>query len=531
MKYIIYLLLLVGFLYSCEDFLTHDDPGSVTTDDKWWETEANATGAVNNLYAGVPDGMNGRNAMLVSCMTDEAIGRQSTVGDYESFTKSLQNSDWGVALHIWRDNYKNIRRANRFIENVGKALMSQTLKERYINEARALRAYYHMELFMFFGPIPISKYSLDPNENTLVRDSEEDCYDFIISELLEAAEGLPDSYSDNDSWRISRPTCWAFATRLAMFKNNYEQGREYSKKIINLKKSGKSLFALYDGGYDKLFTYEAEGSHNKEVLFYKREGASYAWNRFAPYSIAGRVTASPTASVVDNFETKQGKTIWEVDRDSLKIYKMNPNVKNNRDPRLTASVILPGETFADQVIDPFNEDPLNTNRIGVQGSTASGYWVKKYLDPLDQFRSQGNRKLRYMIVRYAEVLLNYVECKIELNQFNDPEVIEYLNEIRNRAGMPNVNVNIYNTQEKLRELVRRERQAELCFEGQRFFDIRRWNIADKLMNGTVYGATNPKTGETYIVEERTYRPERDARYPIPREEIVANKNMVQNPGY
>ena len=212
----------------------------------------------------------------------------------------------------------------------------------------------------------------------------------------------------------------------------------------------------------------------------------------------------------------------------MEIDKRHPNYNNNRDPRITASILLPGEVFGGQTLKPFDSDVLNPDRIGADGSTLTGYWIKKYLDVKDR---QGTRNLEYILLRYAEVLLNYVEGLIETGRHNDPDVIKYLNMIRSRAGMPNVDVSVYNSQDKLRELVRRERQAELAFEGQRFYDIRRWGITNDVMNGVVYGATNPETGETYVVETRTYNPNRDLFYPIPQNEMVTNENMVQNPGY
>src|SRR5690606_40844565 len=135
------------------------------------------------------------------------------------------------------------------------------------------------------------------------------------------------------------------------------------------------------------------------------------------------------------------------------------------------------------------------------GSTFSGYWVKKYLDVRDR---QGARTLDFILMRYAEVLLNYVEGLIEAGRSDDPDVLKYLNMIRQRAGMPEVDATVYHSQSTLRELVRRERQAELAFEGHRFFDIRRWGIANEVMNGPVYGATNPVTGVTYEIETRKY---------------------------
>src|SRR5690606_32955606 len=93
------------------------------------------------------------------------------------------NATWDVAEWIWRDNYLDIRRACRFLENVDKCFMDEALKERMKYEARALRAYYHMECLLYFGGIPIVTKSLTPNENFLKRNTEQEVYDFVASEL------------------------------------------------------------------------------------------------------------------------------------------------------------------------------------------------------------------------------------------------------------------------------------------------------------------------------------------------------------
>jgi len=89
----------------------------------------------------------------------------------------------------------------------------------------------------------------------------------------------------------------------------------------------------------------------------------------------------------------------------------------------------------------------------------------------------------------------------------------------------------YNSQVRMRELIRRERQAELAFEGGRYFDIRRWEIDNEVLNGQVYGATNPATGEITRVQTRKYNRNRELLWPIPEVELIPNKNMVQNPNY
>jgi len=530
MKHFILIISFVAgaFIFSgCKKFLEHDHPTSIS-DQEWWNTSADATNALNSVYVGIPDGSSGRQLMFLSALSDEAVARQSTRGDYESYVKGVHNTTWNVGAGIWEDDFKDIRRACRFLENVDRCFMDDSLKARYKYEAKALRAYYHMELLMFFGGIPIVTSSVTPAESYLERSKEEDVYNFIVSELTDCANHLPAVYTNADLKRITAGACWSLISRLALFYKKYEAARDAAKKVIDL-----AVYELYKtaanpkNSYADLFLYT--GELNKERIFFRENtSGGNQWLTFAPMGVGGKTVISPTASVVNNYETKQGKTIWELGADSIAIYQKDPNYKGNRDPRLTASVLLPGQTYSSYVLKPFDAAQTNLDRLGAQNATATGYWVNKYLDPKDR---TGTRTLDYMIIRYAEILLNYVEALIELDQWNHPDVVKYLNDIRARATMPAVDVTVYNSQVKLRELVRRERQSELAFEGGRYYDIRRWDILGTVMNGQVYGANDPATNQPVKVEIRSCNVARDYRWPIPQGEILANPAMTQNDLY
>lgn len=522
---ILALILIAICSQSCEKYITHDNPQGVT-DEQWWNTEADAKAALKTVYAGIPSGTSGRNMMYYSGMSDEAVARGDFKGTYDLFTRGFHDTRWTVALSVWTDNYIDIRRANRFLENVDKAFFSDKDKTRMKYEARALRAYYHMELMMLFGDVPLVTKAISLEENHLARNPLDEVYNFVVAELKACAENLPNEYVNAEAWRISSGASWALLSRVAMYKKDYELVKLACSEIIKL-----NVYKLYKtqkanvNSYAELFTYA--GELNQERIFFAPDGCSNAWTTLAPVGIGGETYISPTNTVVDNYETKQGNTIAELGADSLAIYRKQPNFKNNRDPRLVASVLFPGSNFQNTyVLDPFNN---RTDRIGETKSTVTGYWVNKYLDPMDQQGKKGT--LDFMIIRYAEVLLNYVEALVELDDWQNPDVLTYINEIRNRAKMPSVQVFKYNTQEKMRMLVRRERQVELAFEGQRYFDIRRWDTVNTVMNGDVYGATNPATGEVVKVQTRKYNPLRDSLWPIPNVEMYANPNMVQNPKY
>lgn len=517
----------------CSDFLERNNP-TATTDEKWWNLETDLRASLEDIYAGVPSGVIVYNDFYsnarvhLSGASDESVFRANYT-DFEVFTLGTVTSSSNIPLQQYRNKYKTIRNACRFLENYTKAYVQDpALKERYAAEARALRAWYHYELFAYFGPVPIVDHSLLPTEQYASRPTREQMVSFIIGELEAAAAVLPAKYPDSEAYRINKAICYAMQCQVYMFVNDYANAAAKAKQVID-----QNIYELYYSSdpnisnYAALFTYT--GVVNKERIFFYRTGQRQAFLRLGPKSFGGaNSTTSPTAAIVNTYETKQGKTIQELGADSLAIYIKKPNFNNNRDPRFHASILVPGETFLGKVMDPFTTTSVDL--IGQTQSTQTGFWIKKWLDSRD-ISNQADGQLDFFIIRYAEILLNYVEALIETGKWQDPDVAKYLNMIRKRAGMPDVDLKKYNTQEKIREFVRRERQVELAFEGQRFYDIRRWKIGEKVLSGTVYGAVDPATGKPVVVEQRKFNPARDYLWPIPLTELNANNSMQQNPNW
>jgi hypothetical protein len=263
----------------------------------------------------------------------------------------------------------------------------------------------------------------------------------------------------------------------------------------------------------------------------------------------------PIPSLFDSYECIDGLPI-----DKSPLY--NPQLPwENRDPRLNHTVALSGsiyfgyqyETNKDSV-ECWNYNVSPPARIPNLDATHayasySGYSWRKYCDPLEA-RSDGASSINSIVFRYADVLLMYAEAKIENNQL-DESVYIAIEKVRTRAGMPGIARG--KTQQELRRVIRKERKYELACEGLRMFDIRRWRIADRLMNGICYGrvltgypSTAPTIDEygnpdyTNLPDRallgtklgtRFFDPNRDYVSPIPQSELQSNPNLVQNPGY
>ena len=129
------------------------------------------------------------------------------------------------------------------------------------------------------------------------------------------------------------------------------------------------------------------------------------------------------------------------------------------------------------------------------------------------------------------MLLDYVECLVETGKWNDPDVEKYINMIRRRAGMPDMDKSVYNSEEKVRELYRRERRVEFAFESKRYDDIRRWDIGNEVMRGPIYGAWNPTSKAFVKIEERNCTFPKFNSWPLSQNEVTSNPNISQPVGW
>ncbi|WP_316818565.1 RagB/SusD family nutrient uptake outer membrane protein [Pedobacter nyackensis] len=534
LRYITLITLCLTSLCSCKKFLERDSP-TATTDDKFWKLESDLRGNLDAVYGGMPSGTlnyswHSNSFMHLEGTSDNLVFKTDFLSDATNIPLGLTTSSTGIYEQYYQKSYNYIRIASRFLEHYSTAYVEDLkIKERYAAEAKALRAWYHLRLWLLYGPVPIVDHSLTANEATKARATQAEIVKFIGDELLAAIPNLPDSYTENDNYRLSRGFCYTALSILYLNAKDYVKAAEYAKIVITDKdKFGYDLHKATDpkvNSYADLFTYN--GVTSKERILYKKNANNEAFFRQAPRSLGGKAVGSPTASLVNSYETRQGKTIQELGADSLTIYTKQPTYHNNRDPRLSTSILVPDETFINRTFQPFIQSTSNVDRVGQTQSTQTGYLTKKYVDPSDVSRPYSG-SLGFFIIRYAEVILTYVEALIEKGDYNNPDVITYINMIRNRAGMPNVTATQYNTQEKLRELLRRERRVEFALEGTRLYDIRRWKIAEQVMNGAVYGAYNPETQSLYLSETRIFKANRDYVWPIPLKELNSNPNMVQS---
>ncbi len=270
----------------------------------------------------------------------------------------------------------------------------------------------------------------------------------------------------------------------------------------------------------------------------------------------GHSNKIPVQALVDSYECTDGLTI---DKSPL----FDPKKPfENRDPRLSHTVVLPQTRFINYMFET-HPDSLMTwdytttpaKRVAnVEAThayaTFSGYCWRKYADVAD-YPDINNSDLDIILFRYAEVLLNYAEAKIELNQL-DASVYEAINAVRGRATVKMPPISAGKTQAELRSIVRRERKVEFAGEGLRLFDIHRWKIGEDAMKGPLRGRvrnaflTNaPRIDENgtphyenvtneskmRVIEIRTYRNDRDNVWPIPRLEREVNPALEQNPNY
>lgn len=591
-KFIFSILLAAGvsaMTTSCSDFLDKESDLSLSAD-QVFEKYENERGFLAYVYTFLPDAFAGYTDTQYlgsnECMTDNALSYWNVNRYHSVLNDSYDATNHWFASHYWERNTSAIRAANQFMTNarenvIGNATKSgddNHLYDRYMAEARLLRAIFHMDMVGWFGAIPVIGDRVDDEGNRtpivfkadgsdakeMTRTPAAEALQWIADECDAVKDVLPFRYSnENENWgRVNGAAAYALKARALLYKasplNNpngdktlWQEAAQAALDFISKNNQQSRPYKLYttddnDPNQNYYQCFVSTPHLNDEFILSRSEWTTNAleYNN-APCGFqnsTGRV--NPTQNLVDAYEMKNGLPIDDPNSgyDEQDPYK-------NRDPRFDQTIFHQGSIWGDSIQEERRAVDVTvgtgTDYQSLHGGTTTGYYSKKYVINMS-FKQPTTNPHACPIFRYAEILLNAAEALNEAGQTE--QAYQYVNQVRARVGMP-----AYSgmTQAKLRERIRNERRIELCFEDHRFFDERRWKLFDE--NGSAAAETSkpryqqvfniysvqvtPDGSQTYTYTHdnthptRSFTSPKNYYFPIPDTETKKAPKLGQNSGW
>lgn len=523
------------FFSSCDKEIFDKQPLDAASDATFWKTENDAqlalVGCYNN-YAGWrgEDFWTPRALLYLDLMAGNGSEKE-LIPDHVT-DGSLTPSYWVTGAY-WSNTYQKITTCNNFLGHIGNITMNENTKSIITAEVRTLRAYQYFNLALYFGDVPLVQKVLTLDEaNSVSRNPRNEVLDFVETELKESAAVLPKSRPDAENGRITAGAALGILGRVQMLRNKWNDAAATYKSIMDL-----GVYSI-DPKYRELFLGDHEFS--KEIIMssqYLKDTYGHVLLIYlTPEKWGGWHQFSPFNELVKEYECTDGKTINE-----SPLYDKN-NPYENRDPRLYATIFIPEKTVFRGNVYTTNPASGNNDKFG-KYPVWSGYSILKFMEEdesVDVWSSGSN----WIMIRYAEVLLGYLESKLESGVSVDQALLDQtINMVRGRAtvNMPKVTTT---DPAELRKIIRRERRVEFAFEGLRYYDILRWGIAaeelnyqftgQKLTNDPANYTAYPVDSEGYYImsqQNRKFIKGKNELWPIPQSERDINKNLTQNPGY
>lgn len=567
-------------------------PYNIIQDEQIFKSESGIKAYLASIYRDLPiEDFNFNVNNFDNFYTLPALGNYT--GEMLNCLSDMEwNSPNGNMLQMWR--YDWVRKTNYFLQEFPnyEGNFTETQYKTWMGEAHFCRAYFYFAMVKRYGAVPLVKTVQNYPETSLEelqipRNPEKEVWEFVESEINEAIALLPENAPARG--RASKYVALALKSRAMLYAasvaqhstvpNGYEnllgipksEATHYYQACFDAADQLKSRFSLYRKYEDKFENYwrlflDESSSETIFVRNYQYPERTHSYDaHHVPYQMKGAHGYSsrfnPTLEFVQMFDDVNGNP-FELkvnDKSAQPIrYDNRMDIFKDVEPRLRASVILPGDEFKGEIIDvqkglymSFPGGELKTSAtpgtvyegvtvagksgMGNNETTCTGFFVRKYQNPdmanniLIQHRSEQD----WIDFRYAEILLNKAEAAFYLG--NKSAALEAINDIRNRAGAKLL------TEAQLTEnAIRKERRMELAFENHTYWDLRRWRIADKLMNNTRYHALCPyyiydEGKYIYQIEEvgGIYTYDVKANYvKIPESEIQKNPNLLpNNPGY
>ena len=548
-------------LASCNDDFLERPPKDQMTDANFWQNEGHLISVANTFT----ESLQGKYWLnITEIMADSApwavTAAFRTIGGGNFTTETSQiNSLWVTA-------FTGIGRVNYFLNNYNRAeKVSKEVRERYAAEAYFYRAYNYWVLTTYFGDVPYitDELSVESPDVYRGRDPRATVIANITSDLEEHYKYLPEYIpaASAEFGRISQCTALALLSRIYLYNEMYDEAISAAERAM-----ANPYHQLYSTGnpsedYVNLFNWTGRASRNaanKETLlafvynYDLGEAARTSHNLSRECWVPGDYARFvPTNSMIEAYLTKDGK-IW--DPSTVNTYE---DVFKDRDPRMVQSILPPNTPWEGgksgdlmSTDDKIYTYPLLTNdKTGAM--TYSGYYMRKYVEP-STVKYVGHDDNDLVMIRYAEVLLNYIEAKERSGGVTQDDLDRTINLLRRRVGMVDMKLDALPEGSDIRTEIQRERRVELFFEGHRYFDIIRWKQGH-LLGEDLLGVNKrwldqsrlavdlnkdltwkTKNGQQYLIIEtgRTFNPDKHYLLPIPFKQMQLNPNLApQNPGW
>ncbi|MDB5111304.1 MAG: RagB/SusD family nutrient uptake outer membrane protein [Mucilaginibacter sp.] len=469
---------------SCKKSFLNVNPAGNKAASQFWSTQADATSAVNAMYANLHEWKNiGFAALAAESMGSDDVDKGSTPTDasfLNNFHLFTASSSEGQLADFWAGEYQTINFANQILDNVPNINMDATLKNRYLAEAKFIRAYAYFRLVRAFGDVPLRLHlPKAATEYNIARTPKAQVWAAIEQDLNDAAAVLPQTYSAVDIGHATKGAALALHAKAAMYQKKWTDVLNYTNQVMAL---GYSLFP----NYEQLF--RTNNKNNSESVFELQMML---------------IPNNPAASNSQYSQIQGVKGVtgggWGFNVPSADLAA----AYEPGDPRRDATIIFRGETTPEgDAIPASGDNPM--------------YNQKSYV-PFSQYVSGFNEGCQqdFIAIRYADVLLMNAEAANELAQ--TAQALSSLELVRARARQGNAAIlpKVTTTdQTALRNAIWQERRVELAMEFDRYFDVIRQGRAAQ-----VFGPRGWKANKNEV-------------WPIPQNEIDNSAGVLtQNPGY
>lgn len=528
-------------LTSCNDFLDIS-PTDKVTDKTMWSTVSNAELAVNYFYSNIGSFGSFGNYQCYVGLT-EGLTDEFKYGNYNYNSECLIPSEisYGgavltpsyvdVYMGVWGSTYEQIRRVNEALGALHASGFSEADSKRLEGELRYFRALYYFELMKRYRQAIIYGENLGEISTNKALGSEQEGWQYILDDLTFAGENLP--VSNSAAGRLTSGAAYALLSRAMLYCENWDAVKKASEKVFAM---GYSLTANYADAFKTAdnseaicaYQYNADASITHSFNFYYAPHSDRAVNGLNGDGGYG----TPTQEMVEEYELATGgKPDWSTWHATDGTMQQPPYEK--LEPRFHATILYNGASWCDREIQPYVGGADGwaewQTEPQVEGRTTTGYYLRKLVEENQNYAKSQNSTTPWIASRLAEVYLNYAEACYRTG--DNAAAMEYVNKVRTRVSLPSVSGL---SGDDLMQVIRHERKVELAFEGQYYWDMRRWGLSTTAFTGVRrHGLKIEPMGGTFrytyveVDRENMNYPSKLNRLPIPQDEIENNKDIDQ----